>query len=134
MKHKRLCTFFSVSQFTPKIIELCDWCLLAPGKCRIFIGLKDFNEEFGEKLINATKTGTAKDVNVLIEKKSDINYRDENGDTPLSKACNEGNYEIVDLLLSANADPNINRPLEIAKSKIYEYSLIIEKLTQMGAH
>ena len=125
-----------MSQFTPKS---ADWCLLAPGKCRIFHGLKDFNEEVGEKLIEATKIGTAKDVNDLIEKKSDIDYQDENGDTPLSKACNEGRYEIVNLLLSANADPNIKNnisqsPLEIAKSRVFEYSLIIEKLTKMGAH
>ena len=101
--------------------------------------MKDFNEEFGEKLIDATKKGTTKDVKGLIEKKSDINYQDKNGDTPLIKACNKGRYEIVNLLLSANADPNIKNyisqsPLEIAKSKVNKYSLIIEKMTKMGAH
>ena len=58
-------------------------------------------------LMLAALNGHAEIVKKLVEKKSDINYRDTNGETALYLASYSGRNEIVDILLKANANPNI---------------------------
>ena len=55
----------------------------------------------------AALNGHAKIVKKLLEKKSDIDYRNTNGETSLYLASYNGRNEIVDILLKANANPNI---------------------------
>ena len=55
----------------------------------------------------AALNGHAKIVKKLLEKKSDIDYRNTSGETSLYLASYSGRNEIVDILLKANANPNI---------------------------
>ena len=58
-------------------------------------------------LMLAALNGHAKIVKKLLEKKSDIEYRNTSGETSLYLASYSGRNEIVDILLKANANPNI---------------------------
>ena len=66
----------------------------------------------------------------------DINYYDGKGFTALHYACNEGNLKIVEILLNAKCDPNIQNcekeiPLHLASKK--GYLDICKKLVENGA-
>ena len=58
-------------------------------------------------LMIAALNGHAEIVQKLLQKKSDIDYRDTNGETALYQASYSGRNEIVDILLKANGNPNI---------------------------
>jgi ankyrin repeat protein len=45
-------------------------------------------------------------VRLILEKGANVNARERNGDTALSKAVGSSNPELVDILLKAKADPN----------------------------
>ena len=74
-----------------------------------------------EKMADSTTTSKSllleacTDINVdieiikdLIEKGVDINLQDADGWTALFAACNDGNAQLTDILLNADADPNIS--------------------------
>ena len=79
-------------------------------------------EERGEKntpLLIAAKNGNAEIVKVLLEKKANIEARNDAGDTPLFVAAKEGHEEIVKMLLNAEANLDVTdvsgeTPLSIA--------------------
>jgi hypothetical protein len=58
-------------------------------------------------LMIAALNDHAEIVKKLLEKKSDIDYRDTNGETALYQASYSGRNEIVDILLKANGNLNI---------------------------
>ena len=71
-----------------------------------------------------------------IQKKININYKDENGFTALHFACDEGNLKIVEIILGAGCDTNIKNiykqtPLHISAKR--GYFDISKKLIESGA-
>ena len=60
-----------------------------------------------ERSACATSKGQEGIVKRLLENKGDVNSRDANGRTPLSKAASEGRVSVVRVLLDSNADPSI---------------------------
>ena len=75
-------------------------------------------------LLEASFDGNVEVIKELLEKSVDINYRDEDGWTALALSCKKGHEEALDILLEANADPNIctkanSSPLMIALTKSY---------------
>ena len=59
-------------------------------------------------LLSASKDGDVELIQDLLENVViDINHRDDEGQTALYTACEEGKTEIVKMLLDSNADPNI---------------------------
>ena len=59
-------------------------------------------------LFSASKDGDVQMIQDLLENvEIDINHRDDEGQTALYTACEEGKTEIVKMLLDSNADPNI---------------------------
>ena len=70
-----------------------------------------------------------------------INYKDENGNTALHYACDEGNLKIVEILLEVKCDPNIKNihkqtPLHLsAKRGYFDISkLLIEHGAQLNLY
>jgi ankyrin repeat protein len=71
-----------------------------------------------------------------MEKKININYKDENGFTALHFACDEGNLKIVEIILGVDCDTNIKNihkqtPLHISAKR--GYFDISKKLIESGA-
>jgi ankyrin repeat protein len=61
-------------------------------------------------LHHAVETGTADDLTIAllaIEKGADVNWQDDDGETPLYIACKKGHKKWVHTLLYYGADPNI---------------------------
>ena len=57
---------------------------------------------------SASKDGDVEMIQDLLENvEIDINHRDDEGQTALYTACEEGKTEIVKMLLDSNADPNL---------------------------
>lgn len=55
--------------------------------------------ESGTALHVAASSGHAKTVEVLLQHRADVHARSEHGQTPLAIAMEEGNKEVVELLL-----------------------------------
>jgi ankyrin repeat protein len=94
----------------------------------------------GEKLIYyAGGGGQTEDVEKLVKGGVDVDWQDDKGDTALMKAAVEGFWDVVDVLLSHKADPNIQNnsgetALILATSYSDEnYPKIIELLSSHGA-
>ena len=73
---------------------------------------------------------------LTMEKKININYKDENGFTALHFACDEGNLKIVEIILGVDCDTNIKNihkqtPLHISAKR--GYFDISKKLIESGA-
>ena len=63
-------------------------------------------------------------IDSLPNNKKIKNYRDENGNTALHYACDEGNLKIVEILLDLKYDPNIKNasnstPLHLSAKRGY---------------
>ena len=64
----------------------------------------DNKSEINDMLINAAWTGDVEKVQQLIEQGADVNDRNKEGKTALNLAREEGNTDIVNLLLEAGAE------------------------------
>lgn len=64
-------------------------------------------------LLNAAKENDRELVCSMLDKKADINFQDEKGDTAIRWAAYRGHFEIVSLLLDHNADVNIRSADEV---------------------
>jgi ankyrin repeat protein len=91
-------------------------------------------------LIVASKEGHAQIVTkLLLQENTDINKRGNIGWTALFYACFNGNEDVVDVLLDANADPNICAYLAylgwspLMKASEKGYSQIVQKLLNHNA-
>ena len=60
-----------------------------------------------ELLIIAAERNDLKKVTLLLKRGTNINYKNYDGESPLSKACFMGHYEMVKLLIDNNANINI---------------------------
>ena len=99
-------------------------------------------------LLEASFEGNVEVIKELLKKNVDINYQDKDGWTSLALSCKKGHKEALDILLDANADPNIytkanSSPLMIALTKSYFNGQVVtaesqisipEKVFQKGAH
>merc|ERR1712172_404570 len=91
-------------------------------------------------LIEAAERGYPTIVEKLLAAKNiDVNHRDNDGDTALMTAVEHGCVKIVEMLLEAKADPNINKkststensPLMIAAKN--GHLEIVKSLVENGA-
>lgn len=80
-------------------------------------------------------------VKKLVQKGADVNIANKDGVTPLQMAVEMQNHELIDLLISAKADPNMhdkhsNSPLSIALKQISKGhdATILSKLLEAGAN
>ncbi len=66
------------------------------------------NEKFsaGTLLTYAAENGNLELVNLLLEKKSDVNAKSEEGGTPLAFAAQKGHADVVKVLIEKKANPN----------------------------
>lgn len=77
-----------------------------------------------KNIVEAVKKGNITEINEIIQKGTDINSRDENGDTILMIACFNENINIIKLLLENGASVNLKSK---GKFKYYsdEYDAVI---------
>jgi ankyrin repeat protein len=61
--------------------------------------------------------GNEAKVQILVDLKSNINHRNNNGATALFLAADQGHYKVVRLLIRANADPEIKNKHNITPLK-----------------
>ena len=100
-------------------------------------------ENIYRKFLNAAKRGDKEyfleiynQINSLPDNKKIKNYQDENGNTALHYACDEGNIKIVEILIGLKCDPNIKNssnstPLHLSAKR--GYFDISKKLIEFGA-
>ena len=67
----------------------------------------------GERLIRATQDDDQAAVAELLTQKADVNFRDEEGATPLAWSAVRSNAETARLLLRAGANPNLRNDLGV---------------------
>ena len=65
------------------------------------------SQNINEQLLYVCQAGNFKKAKELLDIGANIEYKDYDGDTPLSISCLYGNIEIVELLLDRGADTNI---------------------------
>ena len=73
----------------------------------------------GDELIDACKNGNLKMVELLISQGAEINFRNQEGETPLGQACWNNRLSIIELLISKGIDLDAEcsksfTPIEIA--------------------
>lgn len=88
-------------------------------------------------LFKAIETNETASLREILSKIESVNVRDDDGDTPLTWAVQNGHIESVEKLISAGADPNMKDgiygagPLHWAVSE--ENEEIVELLIKRGA-
>lgn len=102
----------------PRILELL---LSQPG-----IDVEIIDENGHTPLIFAAKVASPEIINIILNKKPNLNARDHNGDTALHFAAKRNNVQVLKTLLDAGANPNIgnkhgDRPIHLA---IYQHQNI----------
>ena len=93
-------------------------------------------------LFLASKLGRTNAVEILLRQGADVNAVDELGRTALEAACEENYEDVVDILLSSDADPNIGGVdgLRTPSSTCLGGSIksrnasVLKKLLDAGAH
>ena len=104
----------------PDIISLAQTCTdkdFFNLTCVLTAHGRDVNGGNGEPLLTAAKHGNIKAASHLIELGAKVDQADTDGITPLLHACKNSNLEMVDFLVSWNADLNIGEdetPLTVA--------------------
>jgi len=114
----------------------------------IFLFLQITNASYDVDLLTSTKIGNSTQVEDLLRAGANPNYQDDKGISPLLLATYNGNFDIVKLLLNANANVNIvcnslnllpeetikykDTPLSLAVSQ--EHLSIASFLIQKGAN
>ncbi len=83
-------------------------------------------QRYSEFLSNEVKRGSLHYVELYLAQGADVNFRDENGQTPLHYAARKGHTETVGALIEkragVNAVDNDNQtPLDIAKTQGNEF-------------
>ena len=74
-----------------------------------------------EALFKACRNDTAREVRRLLSEGADVNDVDEQGHTPLMVASWNGNVEIVDMVLAAEA--NVNAACDTGQTALHLASL-----------
>ncbi|MDD3673712.1 MAG: ankyrin repeat domain-containing protein, partial [Synergistaceae bacterium] len=64
-------------------------------------------EELNEQLIKAANNGDTATVRKMLEQGADPNSRNNYGKTALMYACRNGEPEMIQMLLDAKVDPNV---------------------------
>ncbi len=83
------------------------------------------------ELIKAAKIGDANEVNRLLSKGADINFKDEGGYTPLIEAVINEKESVVKLLLEKGANPNSRSYEEDSSVLSYAYRVRNLRLLKM---
>ena len=92
---------------------------------------------YGTAMHGAAGAGQALSVSALIELGGDVNAKNTKGGSPLHEACFHGHLEIVEMLVKAKADVNLNQtnrpitPLRHATNQ--NQKPVIEFLKKHGA-
>jgi hypothetical protein len=73
----------------------------------IFLGLTAQAQVKKLDLFSAIESGDLAQVRALLDKGFDINFQNQEGETPLMAALSRGKLDIVEALLAKGADPNI---------------------------
>ena len=63
-------------------------------------------ENKGEELVEASRRGDVKTVRMLLSNGADVNYKDDDGRSPLYVASLRGHAEVVEMLISKGASVN----------------------------
>lgn len=69
------------------------------------------NPEATQVLLNAIERGNLKYIKAVLSMEFDVNGVDAQGISPLMRAAQKGNLEVVDLLLAKGASPRLAGPL-----------------------
>ena len=87
-------------------------------------------------IITAVFLGKTEALNLLIEKKADVNSQDMGGNTPLITAVFKNSAEMVKILIDAKADVNIKNKKNktaLGTTFMWKNKEIIELLKKAGA-
>lgn len=95
--------------------------LLLEAKAMISESYANGRHYLGELLILAAMDDDAEAVEILLEQKIDINYKNDNQYSALYSAAKYGNNDVLRLLLNARADVNIEGGTDYSRKVSYNY-------------
>lgn len=95
-----------------KVTFLADDQLLSEGRSwmqlgeprRLVMAMQSYTRDLDEELFLAVADGDIQQVNRILKKFQDPNCQNQDGATPLFKACEAGHTEVVSFLLEHRAD------------------------------
>jgi uncharacterized protein len=83
------------------------WNAISEGQTELANLLLDHGADHRDGLICAAAWGRGETADVLIKKDTPVDYRDEDGCTPIYYASLNGHFDLVTKLLDAGANPGI---------------------------
>jgi len=94
-------------------------------------------ENKGEELMEASRRGNVEAVDMLISEGANVNYKDDDGRSPLHAASINGHAEVVEMLISKGAnvnykDNNGRSPLHVAS--VHGHVDVVKLLLSKGAN